>query len=150
LPLNAASAARCAPACAEEADARRIDAEGAGFAADELHPGKHVLHCFGKSLGFGGEPIGDSKDRDAACGKVRPPILESAAYAGDPAAAMDGDQGRRSLGTFRQILGAFRQVKIAEQFDAIVIGIDDAVVDRNAIRHFVISWPDLHAMVKRF
>jgi len=61
---------------AEKADACRIDAKGARFAADELHAGEHVLHRFGKGLGFGREPIGNGKDRDAARGEIGAPILK--------------------------------------------------------------------------
>lgn len=56
---------------------------------------------------------------------------------------MDRDQSRRRL-------GVFRQVEVAKKFDATVIGIGDAVVGRNAVRHFLISWLEPRAMVKRF
>jgi hypothetical protein len=144
LPESAASAARWrAGRSADDPDPCRIDAKTACLAADELHAGEHVLHRFGKGLGFGREPIGNGKDRDAARGEIGPPILKRAAHAGDPAAAMDRDQSRRRL-------GVFRQVEVAKKFDAIVIGIGDAVVDRNAVRHFLISWLEPRAMVKRF
>jgi len=52
---------------------------------------------------------------------------------------MHGDQRRRSFGRFRQIFGGLRQIKIAEQLYAVVFGIGDAVFDRNAVRHFLVS-----------
>jgi hypothetical protein len=55
---------------------------------------------------------------------------------------MDRDQSRRRF-------GVFRQVEVAKKLDAIVIGIGDAVVDRNAVRHFLVSWLEPRAMVKR-
>jgi hypothetical protein len=107
-----------------------------------LYAGKHVLHCFGESLGFARESIGDGKYSDAARGEMRTPILKGAARAGDPAAAMHGDQRRRSFGRFRQI-------KVADKLDAIMIGIGDAVFDRNAVRHFLVSCCTPHAMANR-
>jgi hypothetical protein len=56
---------------------------------------------------------------------------------------MDRDQGRRRF-------DVFRQVEIALQLDAVVIGVGDAVMDRNAVRHFLVSWLEPRAMVKRF
>src|SRR6202034_1045886 len=52
--------------------------------------------------------------------------LERGAHALDPAAAMHGDQCRRR---FR----AFRQIQVALQLDAVVIGVGDAKVS-NVIR----------------
>src|ERR1700733_12557747 len=53
---------------------------------------------------------------------------------------MYGDQSRRAL-------GAFRQIEIAGQLDAVMIGIGDAVLDGEvAVRHFLASCPEPHAM----
>ena len=75
---------------------------------------------------------------------MRTPILKGAARAGDPTAAMHGDQRRRSFGRFRQIFGGLRQIKVADKLDAIMIGIGDAVFDRNAVRHFLVSCSKPH------
>ncbi len=104
---------------AEQPDALRIDAELAGLAAHELHAGKHVLHGLRECLALGGQPIADGEHRIAARRQIRPPKLERGAHALDPAAAMHGDQRRRR---FR----ALRQVEVALQLDAVVVGVGDA------------------------
>ncbi len=77
--------------------------EFAGLAAYELHAGEHVLHRLRKRLLVRlRQPVADGEQRDAARGEIRPPILERAARAADPGAAMHGDdRGRR----FRASLG---------------------------------------------
>ena len=112
---------------AEKADARRVDAEATGLAAQELHAGEHVLHGFGKGLGLGGEPIGDGEHGDAAGRQIGPPMLEGAARALHPAAAMHGDQSRSGLRIVRQI-------EVALQLDAVMISIGDAAVQDRAGR----------------
>jgi hypothetical protein len=76
---------------AEQTDARRVDAKSTGLAADELHAGEHIVHRFGKCLGFRGEPVGDGEERNAASGEIGSPILKGTAHAANPAAAMHGD-----------------------------------------------------------
>ena len=108
----------------------RVDTEFASLAAHELHAGKHVLHRLREHLSFGRQPVADGEHRNAARGKIRPPVLERGARALDPAAAMHGDQRRCC---FR----AFRQKKIAHELDAVMIGVSDAGVgDDTVVGHF--------------
>ena len=112
--------------CADEADARRIDAELAGFAAGKLHAGEHVVHGLRIGLALGRQPIADGKQRDAARGEIRAPILKRGAHALHPAAAVHGDQRRRRL-------RASRQIEVAQKLDAVMIGVGDAVMDSDAV-----------------
>src|SRR5215469_11548051 len=109
----------------------------------KLHAGKHILNGFGEGLVLGREPIGDGKNRSAARGEIGAPILEGASHTGDPAAAVNRDQSRRRF-------GGLRQIEVAGELDAVMIGVGDAVVDRNAVTHFLVSWLEPRAMVKRF
>src|SRR6202451_11033 len=112
---------------AEKADALRIDAELAGLAAHELHAGEHVLHGLREGLALGRQPIADGEHRIAACRQIRPPKLERGAHALDPAAAVHGHQRRRCF-------CALRQIEVALQLDAVVVGIGDAKMGCDVIR----------------
>ena len=104
---------------AHQSDARRIDAKFSRLAANELHAGKNVLHGLREHFALGGEAVADREHGDAARREIWPPILERGAHALHPAAAVHGNQRRRGL-------GAFRQVKVAGEFDAVMIGVSDA------------------------
>src|ERR1700761_6309465 len=114
---------------AKKSDALRIDAELARLAAHEWHCRHPILQGLRKHLGLGREPVADGEQRGAARCQIRSPILEGAARALKPGAAMHGNQRRRGF-------DAFRQIKVANQLNAVVVGIGDAVFDLDRIiRH---------------
>src|SRR6185312_10477092 len=116
--------------CAEKPDALRIDAEFSRLAAHELHGGHHVLYGLRKHFALGDQPIADGEQRNAARGEIWPPVLEGAARAHDPGAAVHGDERRCCL-------GAGGQIEIADQLDAVVLRVGDSGfgLDRS-VRHF--------------
>src|SRR5439155_12491099 len=83
----------------------------------------HIVH----SLRIGllarlGEPVADSEASIAARGKVGAPMRKSLARAAAPIAAVDVDEeGKRSL--------PCRQIEIADQLDAVMVGVGDVLAD---------------------
>ena len=105
---------------AEEADARGIELELAGAAAHELHRRANVSDRLRKHfLALLREAIADREQRITARGEIRSPILEGAARARLPSAAMGGNErGKRP--------GAGGQIKVARERNAIVGGVGNA------------------------
>ena len=82
---------------AEQRDPIGIDLERACVAAHELHASKHVLHRLREHLvPLLRQPVADGEQGIAALGEVRAPVLEGAAHARLPAAAMDANQRRET------------------------------------------------------
>jgi hypothetical protein len=89
---------------AEHADAVGRDVEVLGIAAHELDAGQHVLHRMRKRLlSRRGEPVADREQRDAPRREILAPVLELAAHALHPAAAMHADQCRERPRPLRQV-----------------------------------------------
>src|SRR5439155_7779407 len=107
---------------AEEADARSIELELAGAAAHELHGRANIGDRLRKHfLALLREAITDREQRITARGEIRSPILEGAARARLPSAAMGGhERGKRP--------GAHGQIKVARERNAVVSGVRDAGV----------------------
>ena len=104
---------------AEQADALGVDAELPGTGAHELHGREHIVHGLRKHfLALLRKPVADREQGIASFGEIGAPELESAARTRLPSAAVHGDE-RRDASCAR------RQIEIAKQRNAIVIGIAD-------------------------
>src|SRR5580698_236701 len=110
---------------ADEADAVWIEVKLRSLGPYKLNGCLNVVSRGRISAGFS-EPVVDSENRVTGARKKQAPISVERLAADLPAAAVDRDQNRR-------FAAALWQVEIADQFGAIVLGINDV----GLVRYFV-------------
>src|SRR6202167_5848115 len=101
----------------DETDAVWIEVKVGGLGPHELNGGLNIVSRSGISARFP-EPVVDSENGVTGAREKQAPISVERLAADLPAAAVNRDQDRR----FAAALG---QIEIADQFSAVVLGIND-------------------------